>query len=581
MADKGNDEAIAGIDLDIVAASYQALVDAAGFDAMIEAWNRKLSLHAGDLTIGEHLFAQLERLHELALTGSPLPEDPIRRVVDTGNVATMVLTPDGQIAAINRSGEQLFGGVAGTRDSGGWLAATSRADLAALRASASGRGNRQRAVLRIACVSDSALADRRDDPVETPVELAAAELLPVAGADRPYIVVRQLDLPWSSAVGDILGESFGLTVAEIEVARLFHAHRDIPSVATGRGASLQTVRTQMKSILAKTETRTQANLLHLIATLSVRSEALRAGQSGWSNPFENETIIMRPSGARLAYSWTGAEGGWPILWVHGPGFNGIPPPSFLRAMTEAGARVFFLTRPGYGNSDRCADLSVEADHVAAILALAEHLDLKQCPAVGTTCSAQALHLARDQNPERIGLVVAISFSWKATEEEVDRLPVVHRTMFRLAAQAPRILRALCAVAIRVIRVQGPDWYVQRAHSYSDINRACLRDPENQALLRADCEMMLAHGVEGFLGDLQLAYADTGPALQRATAPTLWLMGNRDQHCDPVGTAELAGRLPRTTLVVIDDASELMLYQQPRAVAAKIIAAVRSYTQTGV
>ncbi len=568
---------IDNVDLDLIATSYRALVEPAAFDDMIEAWNRKLSLideHDGgqEEGIAGKLLAHLERLQHLAEADLPLVEDPIRQVVEASAVATMVQSPEGQVIALNKGAEALFGAVAGVNDTLDWLAPGSHAEFFHLRRSASGAGNRQRAILRL--VDTTAQHDEGED--ESSLLLAEAELLRLPSADKAFVVVRPLGLPWLPAVEEALTESFSLTPAEIDVVRLFYALRDLDGVAAQRKVSIQTVRTQFKAILGKTETRTQANLLHLAAMLCARAAVMGGGQdAGWVTPFGNEQILPRSGGARLAYSWAGASAGQPVLWLHGPAFNGVPPHCAIEAFSAAGMRLIFPSRPGYGNSDRDHSLSVEEDQVSAIVELAEALNLRECMAVGTTCSTQALHLARDRAPERIGTIIGISFCWKASTEEVQRLPVVHRTLFKLARRAPAVLRTITTVALRIIRRQGPDWYVQRAHGYSDVNRKCLRDPENQALLRADCNMMLAQGPEGFISDLLLAYVDTNAALDRARARTIWLMGGEDQHYCPRDTVRQAADLPGVDLHVLDGCSELMLYQQPLRVADIIVSAGES------
>ncbi|WP_439603879.1 alpha/beta fold hydrolase, partial [Shinella sp.] len=336
----------------------------------------------------------------------------------------------------------------------------------------------------------------------------------------------------------------------------------------------KTVRTQFKTILTKTESRSQANLLHIVAIICARVAADGGGaEMGWSDPFGTEKIIFRVNGKRMAYSTLGPPEGRPMLWVHGPAFNGIPPQIVIDRLIAADIRMILACRPGYGNSDCDPKLPVEEDQASALAELARVLNLENCIAVGTTCSAQALHLARDKVPDCIGTIVAISFCWKATAQEVERLPILHRTMYRLAPRAPAILRSICSVGIRIIRRAGPDWYVQRAHAVSKINRECLRNPETQALLRSDCRMMLAQGTNAFMADLLLAYADTEFAVRRAKAATLWLMGSQEQHFDRQHAEWLSEQLKSVTLKVIPDCSELMLYQRPDLVADALIEAL--------
>jgi pimeloyl-ACP methyl ester carboxylesterase/DNA-binding CsgD family transcriptional regulator/PAS domain-containing protein len=558
--------------MDLIAASYRSLTDPSGFDEMLQAWNLKLDQldSAGEWTerqLDNRMFEHLVRLASLAEAALPITDDPIREAVEHSKVATMVQSPEGRIVATNEAATQIFGATAGALDSLEWLHASSVADLLTLRRSVSAGGNRQRVILRQAAPADQ--ADGGED-----LRLVEARVLTTATADTGFIIITSLALPWTPAVGETLAEAFGYTDAELDVLRLFYLSRDLNQVAAARTVSVKTVRTQFKTILAKTESHSQANLLHIIAAVCARVAADGRGEEpGWTDPFGTEKILLRQNGKRLAYTVIGPASGRPLLWVHGPAFNGVLPQSLIDRLVIAGVRIILPCRPGYGNSDTDPSMPVAEDQAVALAELATALGLQDCVAVGTTCSAQALHLARDAVPHAIGTVVAISLCWKASPEQVEALPVLHRTLSRLATSAPSVLRSICSIGIRILRKAGPDWYVERAHANSALNQACLRNPETQALLRSDCRMMMAQGPNAFMGDLLLAYADTAPVVQRAAAGTVWLMGSEEQNFDRALADETCRRLSNVTLKVIPGCTELMLYQRPDLIAEAVLEAL--------
>ena len=61
-----------------------------------------------------------------------------------------------------------------------------------------------------------------------------------------------------------LRQAFGLTDAEVEVALALSCGRDIEEIAQMRGVLPGTIRNQVKSIFAKTNTRRQAELVALL-----------------------------------------------------------------------------------------------------------------------------------------------------------------------------------------------------------------------------------------------------------------------------------------------------------------------------
>ena len=70
---------------------------------------------------------------------------------------------------------------------------------------------------------------------------------------------------------ETLRQLFGLTCAEVHVATELMCGATLEEIAERRGVSAGTVRAQMKSVLAKTETTRQADLVGLLTRLAVLS----------------------------------------------------------------------------------------------------------------------------------------------------------------------------------------------------------------------------------------------------------------------------------------------------------------------
>ena len=62
-------------------------------------------------------------------------------------------------------------------------------------------------------------------------------------------------------------EAFGLTAAEVEIVRGITLGQPVKEIAEARGRSAETVRTQLRSILAKTETHSQSELVRVVLGL--------------------------------------------------------------------------------------------------------------------------------------------------------------------------------------------------------------------------------------------------------------------------------------------------------------------------
>ena len=144
------------------------------------------------------------------------------------------------------------------------------------------------------------LADRREDGVFQALLAKACEaalggqrgLSDVMQVTRPsgrrafaLMVAPLLDTPPGSAEGDavsvafitdpetgnvtateVLEELYMLTHAEAELVRMLSEGRSLEQVATARSVTMNTVRSQLKQVFSKTDTKRQGELVRLVLT---------------------------------------------------------------------------------------------------------------------------------------------------------------------------------------------------------------------------------------------------------------------------------------------------------------------------
>ena len=143
-----------------------------------------------------------------------------------------------------------------------------------LRASASGADRALTQLVTSVCRPDAtpkvdAIAVRRESG--PPLVVQAAPLVNAARdifqCARAILLITPLHrLP---EVGEaILHQAFGLTSAEVNLARLVIAGKSMPEAAAELGVSAHTTRTHLRSMFAKTQTRSQSELAVMLSRLS-------------------------------------------------------------------------------------------------------------------------------------------------------------------------------------------------------------------------------------------------------------------------------------------------------------------------
>ena len=176
-------------------------------------------------------------------------------------------------------------------------------------------------------------------------------------------VLRTTDTAWSQELGRILKAAFSLTAAELAVAKHLIEGDTTNSIVEKRGSTIATVRTQMRSIFLKTETRSQTEFLRMALGAKPRAslpsdDASHAAsdESGRfaanQHPLKKEcaTHTLR-DGRVIEFARLGAENGTPILYIHDVFFGPYWPTHAVERAKRAGLSIIVPFRPFCGLSD--------------------------------------------------------------------------------------------------------------------------------------------------------------------------------------------------------------------------------------
>lgn len=295
----------------------------------------------------------------------------------------------------------------------------------------------------------------------------------------PLSLIVTSELNWTEAFSRTIRAAFGLSPAEVDITRAICRGQSLAEVAEQRGRSAETVRTQLRTILTKTETHSQSDLVRVTLALLHGAHLPEAplpeakARASWTGISRIETSVLRlPGGRRLEYLEFGDEGGRPVLFLHSDWGLVRWPARAEAAAAARGLRVIAPFRPGYGTSSLLpAGLSTLDGVTADLAALLDHLGLPE--AVVLTLGGDlrfALNLA-GRRPDLVTAILAAApllpfhepTDWTAltgwprwlranARFTPGLMPLVTRAM--LAASAPR--GGLIGMALTG---QGPDQIV--------------------------------------------------------------------------------------------------------------------------
>lgn len=572
LHDDPADQGIDAADMDIVAATYRSIVDQNAFEEMIASWSAKLDPQPARAErrsgISRQLLGQLMNARQMIeRLDIPAENDPLKRAISDVPGPAVVLAADGRVATVNIEGERAFG-----TSQGGFLDPEiidpcSRQDFAALRRAAGERGNGAQAILTILPPEDA-------QGYAAPF-LAEGYLVHAPGQHDAWIALRSLEIAWSAAASQRLQQAFGLSQAETEVARQFFRLRNIDLVAEERGASRLTVRTQIKAIMSKTGSPSNIDLMRLLAMIASRALLGQRGEAPvWHDPLNREEQLHLPDGRVVAWTWMGAEDGVPVVMLRGFPMTFLLPGESDARLRAAGIRLFAPSGPGYGNSSPDGSLGVLDDHLITLRAFMEHAVDRPCLGVGLSQGLMPLLAESRADPRRFHSLIAIGYTDVLDRSGIERLPLIQRTMMRLAGSSPWVVELMAKTGHRQMREHGVDWYLERAYRTRPLDMQTYRDPDAAALIRNACEHLLKQGHATFVRELQLALEPIDHMIDNLEVPLLFLAPTGDGIFNEARYRRLEDRNPLITVEPVPDAGELVFYQRTGLILDHIIAAAR-------
>lgn len=554
-------------DLHFISSGYRLVGDDKAFADCILAWTRKIakveaasatpSLDEDGLVKGyiEDIQDLLDKLID------PKEINPVDRAVSEVSAAAMVVTPRGIVVAANAAAKERFHATKGQLNRFAWLDPVSASDFDAVRDSAQAMTNHKNAVVRT--------CDERNAN-----GLAEVYTLPAEDCGQHHLVIRALETHWAPAVDVILKDAFKMTAAEREVSRALYETRDTAQIAKTRNTTPQTIRTQIRTILRKTETSSQVDLIRLIGLLNARaSHGQLREKAAWQDPWKNYRIIRRPDGKRLAFSWTGAKNGVPALIVHGTAQGYCLGEQVENRLKSAGICLYAVIRPGFADSESCPATDFLSQQADAIGWFIDTLDLQGVPAIGIGNGSASLYYLAAKRPGLLSRLLVTGLLKPYSEQSIDRFTPTQKVLIKLLRYAPKTSETLGRVCYRYVQQKGVDWYLDRGWNDVPEVRKTFENPEIMPYIRSGCELTLTTDVRGYLREA-LTQWDLNPKIvESVSCPIFHMHGKHDRSVTVEEAAELEKKLHNFTSEEVPDAGYFLPYEKPELFADRIVKTV--------
>ena len=394
---------------------------------------------------------------------------------------------------------------------------------------------------------------------------------PVEGeAERPLALVMSTELVWPEGFEDTVQEAFGLTSAEVEIVRGIALGLPVKDIAEARGRSQETVRTQMRSILSKTETHSQSELLRVVLGLmdvaSISTDSVVAvAQTGGLEPLAFQEMTTH-DGRTLEWIEFGAPNGRPVLYMH-LDFGLIRwPASAERAARQRRLRVIVPIRAGYG---RTHPHRRSKDHLEGVtedyLSVLEFLNIRRCAVIAMGADLRfALNLSL-MRPELVTGIIGCSAQLPLrTAAQYDRMDKWQRFILANARYAPKVLPFLVKAGFSLARRLGKEKFFAQVNGGSAADLEAFARPEVREAVLVGSEVSLSAKLsahEAFTRECIGSEQDWSRLVLVSQVRVLLLQGDQDPQTPVLTVKELMVDFPHLEVRFLPNTGQLLFFAE--------------------
>ena len=388
-----------------------------------------------------------------------------------------------------------------------------------------------------------------------------------AGTSVKHSLVTSIDLQIDTRTIDILIDAFGLSQAEAEVAVALGEGKTPNEIARMRSASINTIRTQIKKILKKTNAHGIPDLVRILCGFAAgySSNQLATQSTIDSLSISNRQSARRlvlPDGRRLSYIQYGDLNGRPVLFFHTMLYGTAATQSFVDACERQGWRIIAPSRPGFGDSDlnpnaKGEKLVEQTSHdMAHLLA---HLEVDQTLILGHVAGSIYAQRFALLFPQRTRGVLFVNHAPHWRDTFMDDLPRRQRLLAKSTRYAPAALPFVTRAGVALIDAGGFKHFINALYRDNPADMKALRRPDVYQAAIEGLKHTVKRGSAGFCLDCPLVLTDWTQEARGLNIPIGIVHGDGDLVVTRRYIDGYMEKVPGVTLTLVEGAGQFLLY----------------------
>ena len=364
-------------------------------------------------------------------------------------------------------------------------------------------------------------------------------------------------------------ELYGLTNKELEVTEQLVRGLSIKEISEEATVSLHTVRSQVKSVLKKTATSRQAELVSLVYngmgdyvnSIPVIESGERSGLLSKTIPWQQDyKIFQLADGRNLAYAEYGDLNGEPVFHCHSVLGSRLEQSFNAAKISEQKAtRLIVIDRPGYGASDPDPKTSY-INWVKDLVQLADHLYIEKFSLTGYAMGGVYALACAHEIPERLKNIALIS-TCMAPESSTDYENIVplYKMNYRLAKFIPKVYSLLSAVLVKGVLSDPAAFFKQFSEMLEQDDKDILNSEAFKTEMFAALKEGFRQGGKASSRDVVQLMHDWSFELSEINIPIDIWHGKHDYHVPLALGKRFTEHIKNTRLFIKEEQGHYMFY----------------------
>lgn len=371
---------------------------------------------------------------------------------------------------------------------------------------------------------------------------------------RPFFLIVTSEHSWPDRLPKFLASHYALTPAEIEIVRWLTAGVSVGTIAEATRRSVGTIRTQLHSILEKTGTANQADLVRLLGLLR-QSMDLETAPPRAETPLEphHEFIRLRDS-RRLEVLSFGDPAGVPVIRMQTYYGYFRFPRSAESDLVRRRIRMIVPIRAGWAGSDRlpngCDVLDVAVSDLRELMV---QFGIKQTVVLTWGDDIRIAMMLAQADPAAVRHIIGVGSGFPILNDtQYRRLIPVARFVRACARYAPSALPFLAKAFRATMLRHGIERYLRgMLTSISPADACAFSEPEIAEAVIAGTSYLYGHDSRmeaAACAEIRRFHEDWPEGLGNVPCPVTLIHGAQDGNAPLATTLEYCARYPNWKLI---------------------------------